>query len=141
MSSREKYRDILALLGTVGAVGVPLLIGPAALANASNASTQTPRSVVAREPVFERLAAIREAVSAIAAEKHADASAVPYRLAWANIMYNLDGSPNFRFPNWHNWHNFNYLQPWGNWGNTHLQRYCIQGPIYPVCGVHVIPNN
>ena len=66
MSVRQKYLKILSGLVPVGAAGISLLLGssPPAAANQDPAALQPRAADAAR--VSERLAAIREAVSAVA---------------------------------------------------------------------------
>jgi len=142
MSLRQKYLDILTAFGSVGAVSVPLFFGPAALATASEDLAQTQRSAITSGPVSERLAAIRQAISALVAEGRTtavgqtDATAPPYRLAWGNtnvqpgmpwpnaVMPGFQGSgggstynrfnPGLGAPNpYNNWSNVAYPQGYG----------------------------
>ena len=68
MPSQNKYLEILALLAPVGAVGVPLVFGSSTVARESEETVRIERPAIQSERVSERLAAIREAVSAVAAE-------------------------------------------------------------------------
>jgi hypothetical protein len=65
-------------------------------------------------PVSERLAAIRDAVSAVSKEldKLGKPAGRDVQLAWGNWWRNWGwGWRRWGWPNWHNWHN------WPNWGN------------------------
>ncbi len=105
MSLRVKYQTVLTQLAPAGAEGGSLALGPVSPAAASEPPVGAPPSVVEKEKVSERLAAVRDAVSALAVEKTADAKANG-RLAWGNWGYGFG----YGYP-WNNWHN------WRNWGN------------------------
>jgi hypothetical protein len=105
VSLRQRYLTVLASLAPAGAVGISALLGAAAPAAASEPPTGAQPSAVQKDTVSERLAAVREAVSAIDQDKAA-ASRAENRLAWGNWGFGW-GWPNWR--NWPNWHN------WGNW--------------------------
>ena len=121
MSVRHKYLAIVSRLMTPGAVGMAVLLGAAAPSSAS----QDPAGPVATsaDRISERLAAIREAVSAVSEAPRPPAER---RLAWHNwgnggFGFGL-GAPwaNFGFGapwnNWNNWHNWNnWRNGWGNW--------------------------
>ena len=102
MSLRQKYQTILSQLAPVGAVGVSLVLGAAAPAAASEPPAGPQPSVMDKQGVSERLAAVRDAVSAVDQMK-ADATKAEGRLAWGNWGFG------WGWPNWHNWSN------WGNW--------------------------
>jgi hypothetical protein len=104
LSLRQKYQTVLAQLAPAGAVGVSLALGAALPAVASEPPAGNPPSVTEKEKISERLAAVRDAVTAVA-ETKADAAKTDGRLAWGNWGYG------FGWPNWNNWHN------WPNWGN------------------------
>jgi len=120
---RQKYREIVSRLMAPGAVGMAVLLGAAAPSMANQAPAAPTAN--AGERVSERLAAIREAVSA-ASESQIPAPADERRLAWHNwgnggFGFGF-GSPwaNFGFgapwSNWNNWHNWNnWRNGWGNW--------------------------
>jgi hypothetical protein len=123
LSLRQKYLDVVSRLVTPGAVGVAVLLGSAVPSAASQDALTTVRS---GEGVSERLAAIREAVSAVASETgEASGAAGGRKLAWGNWRNGGGfgfgfGSPwgNFGFgggPPWHNWNN--WRNGWHNWGN------------------------
>ncbi len=114
----QKYLKVVAELATSGAIGAALLLGAAAPAAADQEPTARQPASARGERVSERLAAIREAVSAIAGT---DATASDrLRLAWHNWGNGWGrgwgwGSPwgNFGFGvPWNNWHN-----GWNNWRN------------------------
>lgn len=125
MSLRRKYLDVVSRLVTPGAVGVAVLLGSAL----PGAASQDPQpNVRPGEGVSERLAAIREAVSAVAAETgETTGAASERRLAWGNwrnggFGFGFGGPwGNFGFGgpwrNWNNWHNgwHNWRNGWGNW--------------------------
>jgi hypothetical protein len=66
LSLQKKYVEIFSLLAPVGAVGVPLVFGSATVARESEEAVPIERPAIPLEGVSERLAAIREAVSAVA---------------------------------------------------------------------------
>ena len=138
MSLQRKYLEILALLAPVGAVGVPLTVGSATMARESEEAVAVERGAIPPERVSERLAAIREAVSAVAAASQSSATTPPYRLA------QVPPAPFQQGPHWTNFFHYNpyYSQPWGNgWGNWHFSRVCRWAPIgAPVCYVVRVPN-
>jgi hypothetical protein len=106
MSLRQKYLRILAAIVPAGAVGVSVLLG----ATAPGAAREHPDvQKAAPETVSERLAAIREAVSALDHQAGAPAGG-DRQLAWGNWWRNWGGR-HWGWPNWHNWPN------WRNWGN------------------------
>jgi hypothetical protein len=122
MSLRQKYVEILSAIVPAGVVGVSLLLGSTAPSAASENSAAAPPSALGAERVSERLAAIREAVSAVAEAPDAAASpdAGNLRLAWGNWWRNGGwgwGRPwgGWGWPNWNNWHNWNN---WRNWWNN-----------------------
>lgn len=107
MSPKQRYLTILSRIIPAGAVGVSVLLGstPPISANEHPAGLQPSAS----EPVSERLAAIRKAVSQLA-EKAAGPADGERQLAWGNWWRNW-GWRRWGWPNWPNWHN------WRNWGN------------------------
>jgi hypothetical protein len=105
LSLRQNYQSILTRLAPAGAVGVSLALGAAAPAAASEPPTGAQPSATEKEKVSERLAAVRDAVTALD-QSTADAAKADGRLAWGNWGYG------FGWPNWNNWHNWNN---WGNW--------------------------
>jgi hypothetical protein len=110
MSLRSKYRKILSGIVPAGAVGASLLLGAAlpGRANEEPARLQ-PRSF---EPgmVADRLAAVRGAVTDVAAKRTDPA----LRLAWGNWWRNWGWGWRrpWGWPNWNNWRNWNN---WPNW--------------------------
>jgi hypothetical protein len=114
LSLPQKYLKVVSELvtpGTIGgAVGVALLLGSAAPAPASQQPTRAQD-----ERVSERLAAIREAVSAVSGpETRIEERTGDQRLAWHNGWGNgLGFGLGFGRP----WGNFNFGQPWNNWNN------------------------
>lgn len=101
MSLRQKYQAILTQLAPAGALGLSLVLGAAAPAASSELPAGGQPAVTDKQGVSERLAAIRDAVSAI---DPANPGAVKAgeRFAWW-------GNGGWGWPNWHNWRN------WGNW--------------------------
>jgi hypothetical protein len=87
-----------------------LALGAAAPAAASEPPTGNQPSAVEKEKVSERLAAVRDAVTALDQLK-ADAAKAEGRLAWGNWGGGWGGGGGWGWPNWNNWHN------WRNWGN------------------------
>jgi hypothetical protein len=71
----------------------------------------------ARQGVSDRLAAIREAVSAVAGATGETAGAGEQQLAWGNFSFG--GGPSFGFGGGGGWNNFNFGggPPWHNWNN------------------------
>jgi hypothetical protein len=119
MSLRQKYVNILSGILPAGAVGVSLLLGSTApSANQPPVACQPMASD--SDAVAERLAAIREAVSAVAdtERKEANPGEDNLRLAWGNWWNNGGwggwGRPwgGWGWPNWNNWRNWNN---WNNW--------------------------
>ena len=113
MSLRQKYQTVLTQLAPLGAVGMSLALGAAAPAEASEPPTGVQPPATQKEGVSERLAAIRDAVSAVD-QLRTDAAKAEGRLAWGNWGYGWGYRPwgyGWGFPNWNNWRN------WSNWGN------------------------
>ncbi|HZT90085.1 MAG TPA: hypothetical protein VFA12_19090 [Stellaceae bacterium] len=104
LSLRQKYLRTLSYLVPAGALGVSLALGAAAPAAASEEPGGAQPSAAEKAKVAERLAAVRDAVSALS-ESRADAAKAEGRLAWGNWGWG------WGWPNWNNWHN------WRNWGN------------------------
>jgi len=121
LSLRQKYLNVVSKLVTPGALGMAVLLGSTAPGAASQQPVGVQPSAAQGERVSERLAAIREAVSAVGAASEA---AGERRLAWGNWWGGGGGwgwgRPwgNFGFgggspwSNWNNWRN-----GWNNWGN------------------------
>jgi hypothetical protein len=108
LSLRQKYLTILTNLAPVGAVGLSVALGAATPVAASEEPAGTQPPVTQKPGMSERLAAVQEAVSALA-ETTADTAKADGRLAWGNWWYHGGG---WGWPNWNNWHNWNN---WGNW--------------------------
>jgi hypothetical protein len=104
LSRRQQYLTTLVRLTPLSAIGVSLALGGAVPAAASEPPDGRQPNASAKEGISERLAAVRDAVSAIADDKAASAKAEG-RLAWGNWGFG------YGWPNWNNWHN------WRNWGN------------------------
>jgi hypothetical protein len=109
LSLREKYQTVLTQLAPIGAVGVSLALGAAAPAAASEPPTGGQSPATVKEGVSERLAAVRDAISAVD-QLRSDAAKAEGRLAWGNWGFGF-GWPNWN--NWHDWHNWNNW--WRNW--------------------------
>ena len=109
MSLREKYLKILSGIIPIGAVGASLLLGSTAPGAANDQPTGLQTSASDEVRVSERLAAIREAVSAVAQpESGAMPSDGNLKLAWGN--------------RWNNWgwgrrRGWGWGRPWNNWRN------------------------
>jgi len=109
LSLREKYQTVLTQLAPIGAVGVSLALGAAAPAAASEPPTGGQPPAAVKEGVSERLAAVRDAISAVD-QLRVGAAKSDGRLAWGNWGFGF-GWPNWN--NWHDWHNWNNW--WRNW--------------------------
>lgn len=121
MSLRQKYLQILSGMIPAGAAGMSLLIGAVAPAVASDEPALLQPRASQEGRVAERLAAVRDAVSAVAGQPAAQTGndARNLRLAWGNWWRNGGwGWGGYRpwggwgWPNWNNWHNWNN---WNNW--------------------------
>jgi hypothetical protein len=120
MSLRHKYIKILSGILPAGAVGVSLLLGSTGSSAANERPTTAQPSASDQDGIAERLAAIREAVSAVAdaGGKESKPGAGNLRLAWGNWWNNGGwggwGRPwgGWGWPNWNNWRNWNN---WNNW--------------------------
>jgi len=116
VSLRQRYVAILAHLAPAGAVGLSAALGAVAPAAASEPPDALRPSAATKENISERLAAVRDAVSAIDGDRAAAAKAEG-RLAWGNWGWGGGwrggwGYRSWGWPNWHNWPNWNN---WGNW--------------------------
>jgi hypothetical protein len=114
MSLRQNYVTILSRILPAGAVGVSVLLGAAAVAASEHPAALQP-SAADKDRVSERLAAIREAVSAVADEgRVANPADGDRRLAWGNWWNNWGWYRpwGWGWPNWNNWRNWNN---WNNW--------------------------
>jgi rSAM-associated Gly-rich repeat protein len=121
LSLRQKYREIVSTLMTPGAIGMAVLLGAAAPGAASQEPAGQQPAPAQGARVSERLAAIREAVSAVSGAPTQTPRAVAEpRLAWGNWGGGFGfGLPwgNFGYGGpWNNWHNWNnWRNGWGNW--------------------------
>lgn len=108
MSAGRRYRGILSVLLSAGALGMSILLGSTGAEAARELPAGSPDA--ASVPVGERLAAIRDAVSEVARSD----GTVPLlerseQLAWGNFGFSIP----LPFPFWNNWGN-----GWSNWGNN-----------------------
>ena len=119
MSLQQKYIKVLSGILPAGVVGVSLLLGATVPSVANEHPTTSQPLAGDKDAVAQRLAAIREAVSAVAdpaAEQ--TKSGDDLRLAWGNWWNNWGwggwGRPwgGWGWPNWNNWRNWNN---WNNW--------------------------
>ncbi|MGH7044830.1 MAG: hypothetical protein ACREE2_00385 [Stellaceae bacterium] len=126
MSLRQKYLEILSAIVPAGVLGVSLLLGTTTPGATSEEPASAQPFASHQVRVAERLAAIRDAVSDVAAnqaEKADDTAKAgnnDLRLAWGNWWRN--GGWGYRprggwgWPNWNNWHNWhNWNNWWRNW--------------------------
>ena len=102
MSLPQKYLKVVTQLAVSGALGAALLLGSAAPSAADQEPAAQQPSNAQAAGVAERLAAIRDAVSAVAGD-----AAPEQRLAWGNWWRN------WRWAHPYGWGN----GPWGNWRN------------------------
>jgi len=111
MSLRQKYLKILSDIVPAGAVGVLLLLGSTAQGMASQHPLKAQPRAVNREPVAERLAAIREAVSDAVGPAAGRGEQRLVWWAWRN------GGGGWRNGGWRNggWRNGGWRN--GGWGN------------------------
>jgi hypothetical protein len=118
MSLRQNYVTILSRILPAGAVGVSVLLGSAGSSTANQHPTAAQPSAGNNERVSERLAAIREAVSAVAGSASGEATpkSADRRLAWGNWWNNFGWYRPWGWPNWNNWRNWNnWNNFWNNW--------------------------
>lgn len=122
LSLRLKYREIVSKLMTPGAIGMAVLLGSVAPGAASPDPAGQQPSSAQGERVSERLAAIREAVSAVSRDSAQTTQAVgERRLAWGNWGWGGGwgrpwGGYGYGYSPWNNWHNWNnWRNGWGNW--------------------------
>jgi hypothetical protein len=110
---RQKYLSIISGIAPVGAVGISVLLG-ATISSDSAERITAPRNLVAGQTVSERLAAIREAVFAVAGSGLGGSERDPnIQLVWGNRWFNGGFIPGRRWgPPWRN-----FAPPWGNWRN------------------------
>jgi rSAM-associated Gly-rich repeat protein len=116
LALRQKYREIVSKLMTPGAIGMAVLLG----STAPGAASQQP-SPAKGERVSERLAAIRDAVSAVSgAPAQAGDTAGEQRLAWGNWHNGGWGGGGWGGGGWGGGgygYGIPYVAPWGNWRN------------------------
>ena len=99
----HKYLGIISGIAPVGAVGISVLLGTTISSDAAERVTAA-RTPVAEQTVSERLAAIREAVFAVA----------------GSGLVGTDGDPNIQLVwgnRWFNGNRWGWGRPWGNWRN------------------------
>ena len=93
MSLREKYLKLLSEIIPIGAIGASLLLGSTTPSAANDHPTGSQTSASDEVRVSERLAAIREAVSAVAKpESEAKPATRNLQLAWGNRWGNWGGA-------------------------------------------------
>jgi hypothetical protein len=119
MSRRQNYFTILSELLPAGAMGVSVLLGSAVPGSANQHPPAVQPSAADKDGVSERLAAIREAVSAVIEPqaRAAKPAGGDRRLAWGNWWNNWGWYRprpwwGYGWPNWNNWRNWNN---WPNW--------------------------
>ena len=122
LSLRQKYLNVVSKLLTPSAVGMAVLLGSVAPAAASQEPAGPPPTGAQGERVSERLAAIREAVSAVGEATVEGEAQNGQRLAWGN-WHNGGfggggfGGGGFGFGFGSPWGNFGIGVPWNNWNN------------------------
>jgi hypothetical protein len=115
MSLRQKYLEILSDIVPAGAIGLSLLLGSVASGAANEHPAGSQPSASGSAAVSERLAAIRDAVSAVLGPESRPGKPGDdnLRLAWGNWWRNWGWRPRgWGWPNWNNWRNRNN---WPNW--------------------------
>jgi rSAM-associated Gly-rich repeat protein len=111
----QKYLKVVSELAASGAVGAALLLGLALPAAADQEPATGQPATAPDGRVAERLAAIREAVSAVA---DAPAAADELHLAWGNWRNGGWGGGGWGGGGWGRpWGNFGFGVPWNNWNN------------------------
>jgi rSAM-associated Gly-rich repeat protein len=117
--SGQNYRKILSALIPAGALGMSILLAPGG-AQAAHETAVDPQAGAAAPGVADRLAAIRDAVSAVTmpGSEAAPAADDSERLAWHNWANFGIGIPywNDWRNGWKNWGN-GWNNGWNNWGN------------------------
>jgi hypothetical protein len=114
MSLRQKYLSVLSQIMPAGAVGVSLLLGSATPGDAAQHPAASQPKAADPATVAERLAAIRQAVSDVAADT-VNLRPGEQQLAWGNWWRN-GGWRNGGWGNWRNgWHNGGWHNWWHNW--------------------------
>ena len=117
--SGQNHRKVLSALIPAGALGMSILLASGG-AEAARETAVDPQAGATAPGVADRLAAIRDAVSAVSMPA-AEAAPSPdgsERLAWhnwANFGIGLPLWNNWR-NGWNNWGN-NWRNGWNNWGN------------------------
>jgi hypothetical protein len=117
MTLSRKYFNILSGIVPAGALGVSVLLGSTLPSAANEHPTGLQPSAKDAVGVSERLAAIRDAMSAVtdpegSAARPADGNR---QLAWGNWWNNFGWYRpwgGWGWPNWNNWRNWNN---WNNW--------------------------
>lgn len=118
MSLPWKYLKVVSELVTPGAMGMALLLGSSLPAAAAQEPADAQAPGAQGERVSERLAAIREAVSAIAGtETQTSDSVGERRLAWHNWGNGWGGGGGGGWGWGRPWGNLNFGLPWNNWNN------------------------
>ena len=110
LSLRQKYLNVVSRIAAPGAIGVAVLLGSAVPGAASQEPAGRLPAAAPGGSVSERLAAIRQAVSAVAGEP--GKAPGEQRLAWVNW-----GNGGFGFGFGRPWGNFGIGLPWNNWNN------------------------
>jgi hypothetical protein len=114
LSLRQKYLNVVSKLVTPSALGVAVVLGSAAPGVASQTPLGQQPATTQGERVSERLAAIRDAVSAVTDDSAQSSAAVgERRLAWGNWGGWGGGGWGWGRP----WGNFGVGVPWNNWNN------------------------
>jgi hypothetical protein len=114
MSLRQRYLKVLSQIMPAGAVGVSLLLGSAAPGDAAQHPAAPQPKAADPSTVAERLAAIRQAVTDVAADA-VNLRPGKRQLAWGNWWRN-GGWRNGGWGNWRNgWHNGGWHNWWHNW--------------------------
>ncbi len=116
MSLRQKYVKIFAEIFPAGAVGVSLLLGATAPADANQPPTSSQPAASDISNISDRLAAIRDAVSDLS--PIVEPAGGEQQLAWGNWWRN----GGWRGPGWRNWgwrgpgwRNGGWPNWWRNW--------------------------
>ena len=119
MSPRQNYVAVLYKLLPIGAIGVSVLLGSTIPGSANEHPLAAQPSAADKHGVSGRLAAIREAVSAVIEPKSEVAKPADpnLHLAWGNWWNNWGWGwrrpwGGWGWPNWNNWRNWNN---WPNW--------------------------
>jgi rSAM-associated Gly-rich repeat protein len=114
LSLRQKYLNVVSKLASPGALGVAVLLGTAAPGSASQEPVGQQPSATQGERVSDRLAAIRDAVSAVSGTPGQTGVATgEQRLAWGNWWRNGGWGGG----GWGGYGGYGWGAPWGNWRN------------------------